>query len=120
MDKIKSEKDLVIKLGPDIRDKSEAILREVNKGNEFKKKISFKELYEHLVVVHGESSVSALYKSRELPEDRLKVLFEKSGTDLSYEEWLLGLAEKGAGIKKKAKKIEKQIIKDKTQVVTDA
>lgn len=83
------EKDLVVKIGFSGRLKAEAILNEVNGVENYPKKVTFKELFEYLLSNVPHNYLEELLKLRIQPEDKLKQLYEASGSTLSYPEWLL-------------------------------
>ena len=111
MENKEEEKDLVIKLGPEFRKKAEYVREAANRGDEFEKQLNFKEVFEYLLMEYGEKSIPELYGLREQPSDRLKALYRKSGEGKSYEDWLIELAEKGAGVKRKVKTKKIQVPK---------
>tara|TARA_Y100001935_G_C17301572_1_gene509568 strand:- start:411 stop:767 length:357 start_codon:yes stop_codon:yes gene_type:complete len=82
------EKDLVVKLGPGSRVLAQSILDKANEGKQFKKKLNFKDMFDHLLNAYGEMAVPDLIKMREQPEDKLKIRYQQSGSSLGYYDWI--------------------------------
>lgn len=102
---IQEEKDLVVKLDWSCRKIAKSVLDEANTGDQFKRKLTFKDIFEHLLKTYGLKAVPDLVKMREQPEDKLKLLYQQSGTSLEYHEWLLQqLANRDEAGKRSSKK----------------
>ena len=82
------EKDLVVKLDPSSRVIAQSVLRQVNAGDQFKRRLTFKDIFDHLLKEYGEKAIPNLIKMREQPEDKLKLRYQQSGSNLEYYDWL--------------------------------
>lgn len=100
----KNEKDLVVKLDSTSRILAQSVLDQANKGKQFKKKLTFKDVFDHLLKTYGEKSVPSLMKMREQPEDKLKLRYQNSGSSLEYHVWLEEQLSKLDEVKKKSSK----------------
>ncbi len=101
------EKDLVVKLGPESRVHALGVLNKVNEGKNFKKKLNFKDLFDHLLKIYGEVAIPELIKMREQPEDKLRIRYEQSGSKLDYHDWIVGEMTKLDELRKKSSKRRK-------------
>ncbi|MBY0316346.1 MAG: hypothetical protein K2Q26_12540 [Bdellovibrionales bacterium] len=102
------EKDLVVKLGPSSRVLAESVLDKVNSGEQFKGKVTFKDIFDHLLKTYGAKAVPDLIKLREQPEDKLKLRYQQSGTNLEYHDWIEQQLTKLDEVGKKSSKKERK------------
>lgn len=82
------EKALVVKLDPASRAVAKNVLDQANAGGQFKKTVSFKDMFDHLLKKYGERAIPELMKMREQPEDKSHLRYQKSGSDLEYAAWV--------------------------------